>query len=84
MRRWAGSLLGCALIACLIAAGAGLGILGFNVEAPCMRPYAECAAHGHLGEAWGGLALLVLAAVFGLAGFACIVRVLKVLFSKKG
>jgi hypothetical protein len=52
-RRRAGGLLGLAIGTGLIAAGAGLGIWATTVEAPCMRPYAECAANGHLGELWG-------------------------------
>src|ERR1700730_12068124 len=40
-------LLGLAIGTGLIAAGAGLGIWATAVEAPCMRPYAECAANGH-------------------------------------
>jgi hypothetical protein len=66
----------------LSAAGAGLGIWATTVEAPCMRPYAECAANGHLGEMWGGLALYILAAVLGLPGLALLVGSLIALFSK--
>jgi hypothetical protein len=65
--------LGLAIGMGLIAAGAGLGIWATAVEAPCMRPYAECAANGHLGELWGGLALFILAAVLGLPGLAFLV-----------
>jgi hypothetical protein len=81
-RRRAGGLLGLAIGTGLIAAGAGLGIWATTVEAPCMRPYAECAANGHLGELWGGLALFILAAVLGLAGLALLVGSLIALFSK--
>jgi hypothetical protein len=62
-----------AISTALIAAGVGLGIWATTVEAPCMRPYAECAANGHLGESLGGLALYILAAVLGLAGLAFLV-----------
>ncbi len=79
---WQAGILGLAIGAGLIAAGAGLGIWATTVEAPCMRPYAECAANGHLGEMWGGLALYILAAVLGLAGLALFVGFLITLFSK--
>jgi hypothetical protein len=80
--RMAGGILGLAVGAGLTAAGAGLGIWATTVEAPCTRPYAECAANGHLGEMWGGLALYILAAVLGLAGLALLVGSVIALFSK--
>jgi hypothetical protein len=79
---WQAEILGLAIGTGLIAAGAGLGIWATTVEAPCMRPYAECAANGHLSEALGGLALYILAAVLGLAGLALLVGSLIALFSK--
>ena len=79
---WQARILGLAIGAGLIAAGAAMGIWATTVEAPCMRPYAECAANGHLGEMWGGLALYILAAVLGLAGLALFVSFLIALFSK--
>lgn len=79
---WRAGLLGLVVGTGLIVAGAGLGIWATTVEAPCMRPYAECAANGHLGESLGGLALYILAAVLGLAGLAVLVGSLIALFSK--
>jgi hypothetical protein len=80
--RWQAGILGLAIGAGLIASSAGLGIWATTVEAPCMKPYAECVANGHLGEALGGLALYILAAVLGLAGLALLVSSLIALFPK--
>ncbi len=80
--RWRTGILGLAIGTGLIAAGVGLGIWATTVEAPCNRPYAECAANGHLGEMWGGLALYGLATVLGLAGLTILVGSLIELFSK--
>lgn len=80
--RWLEGILGLAIGTGLIAAGVGLGIWATTVEAPCMRPYAECAGNGHLGEMLGGLALYILAAVLGLVGLALLVGSLVALFSK--
>lgn len=66
--------------ACLLAAGAALGFWGSVVEGPCMKPYAECAGSGHLGELWGGLVLIILAAVAGLAGLVILAASLRVLW----
>jgi hypothetical protein len=79
---WRAGILGLTTGTGLTAAGVGLGIWATTVEAPCMRPYAECAANGHLGEMWGGLALYILAAVLGLAGLALLVCSVIALFSK--
>jgi hypothetical protein len=63
-------------VVCL-PAGVGLGLCGWTVNEPCMRPYAECVGNGHFVEAYGGLALLGLAAVFGLLGLAAVVGLVR-------
>jgi hypothetical protein len=58
--------------AVLVTASVFLGIATAAVNAPCMRPYAECVGHGHAGQAFAGLALIVLTVIVGLAGLVCL------------
>jgi hypothetical protein len=66
-----------------IGASVGLGIWAVAVNAPCAKPYAECAANGHLGELLGGVLLFVLTAVIGLFGLVMFIAALRALFQPK-
>ena len=67
----------------VIGASVGLGIWAVAVYAPCAKPYAECAANGHLGELWGGILLFILTAVIGLFGLVMFIASLWALFKPR-
>jgi hypothetical protein len=66
----------------LVAASVGLGIWTAAVNAPCMKPYAECIGTGHAGRAFSGMLLIIITGAVGLIGLAIAGFSLVALFSK--
>ena len=67
-----------------IGVSAALGFWAVAVYGRCAKPYAECAANGHLGELWGGLLLFILAAVAGLSGLVMVITGIPALVKRSG
>ncbi len=66
----------------LIAASIGLGIWAASVNAPCMKPYAECIGNGHAGREFGGILLIFITGAPGLLGLVLLLLSLVALLSK--